>query len=241
MTHSRRLAILTASIPTAILSLACGGLFDRDRDAELAQTGGTSSGGQSSGGTSNAGTSSGGVGGSGATGSGGSAAGAGGSGAASCLLEGPAIPPPYPTTFRLVNRGPEVFYGSGCWSTLRVKDCMGEPLDTAAFCMLECNAVSPEDGCVACSAPDCRGLNWSVASGAAAEEQWEGNLFDYVEYGQGCSCAVITPALPGRYKVSVSLFATQADADTGSASHTVEKDFILPADDGVVEIDVTPP
>ncbi len=234
---------LASIVSLAILTLtACGGSTDNDPNG----TGGGGSGGNGAVGGSGA-TGGGGVGGSGAVGGtgatgavGGTGAtgGAGGSGGVPNACSVPSAGPgPYKTTFHFTNDSPEKLFLRGyCQLEMTVSSCAGNYADDLALsgdCTVDCN-TDPTGGCIACGA--CPILGQEVTPTTPYDRDWSGLTYTFSQTSEGCPCHVGTPAAAAKYRVTVPVYASEAEAQNGTPLREVSIDFTLPAPGGVVEV-----
>ena len=200
---------------TALAAAACGG-----------STAGDDGGGGGSGGSS----------GSGATG------GSGGSGGdvllpPECVVK-TAQPSPHAVTFRFTNTGSDrVFVLQECTLRYSIQSCAdgySDDLTLNAFCTLGCD--DPNVGCIACGA--CAYFGEPIDSGQSLEHIWQGLTYTFGQTPDGCQCSNSHDAPAGKYRVTIPVYASDGDAQSGTVLRTVTADFDLPAEGGVVTVDL---
>jgi hypothetical protein len=148
-------------------------------------------------------------------------------------------PGPWEVTFRFTNTSATPLYVLGeCHVRYEVTSCADgyqDPLAMWADCTIDCSSPGAgAGGCIACGACMYQGIE--VTPGAPHESPWSGNTYDFATTSSGCSCYNASSAPAGKYKISVPVYASDADAQQGTVLYTIEIPFTLPAPGGVVEV-----
>jgi hypothetical protein len=148
----------------------------------------------------------------------------------------PASAPPYAVQFQFRNdTAASLFLLENCGSyDFGVSSCasgFSDRLNDQVFCACSCD--NPQCGitCGAC-APD---QATEIAGGGSLRRPWSGvsATIALITLGE----CVDSRALPaGRYRVSVSVYATGTDALARTGPRVVSRDFELPAPSGVVDV-----
>jgi hypothetical protein len=157
---------------------------------------------------------------------------------ASCRVAEVA-PPPHTVRFRVRNTGAGSLFVSvaySCRVALAISSCAGAYADQVVqeYGVCPCSGDCPVGG--AGCLPDGR----AIAPGAAEERDWTA-VVPVLSNQNGRECHLGARNLPsGRYRVAVSVFATQADAASNVRGRRIERDFDLVGGTGpqVVEVPV---
>ncbi len=226
----------------SLIVTGCGG-----QSFESVDGGGGGSGGAGAAAGSGGHGGSGAMGGSGGTGavggSGGTGAvgGSGGTGGMPPECRGPVTEPgPYPSTLRFVNPlRSSLWLREECelrWQLYSCADGYQQALSHSAMCTSACDDVV-NGGCIVCGA--CMVGAREVTSAQPAEVAWQGSVYDF-DTVQGCYCHREQNPLPGKYRFTTQVYATEQEAREGSAAgRTVSVEVELPAPGGVVTIDLS--
>lgn len=158
---------------------------------------------------------------------------------AACRVAPPATSSPYAVTFRLKNpSSAAVWLSYGCGVVFDLGACPDyQPLPFSAGCACRCDSCSM---CPMCG--PCMQHSESVGAGATVEKGWSGELFPVMRV-DGCvnnTCYTPMPASAGRYRVSVPVFASEADARMRKLLRTAKAEFELPAPGGAVDVSLGP-
>ena len=148
---------------------------------------------------------------------------------------------PYAVTFRFTTTGDvPVYLREDCVVNYTVTSCgdgYQEGLALTGQCTVDC---SEDNQCIDCGACLLQAL--TVSAGAAVEHPWAGKTYTFEENNVGCTCHEEHVAPAGKYRITVPVFASEADAvDNNSPAGQVSVDFVLPAPGGVVEVPVALP
>lgn len=222
-----------------VLVVACGGVSSVDGSGGSGAAGAagtTATGGEwSTGGFGTGGFATGGVPGTGGVATGGQATGGYGNVPSQCAVD-TVLPPPYATTFKLVNtQSFPLYLYQGCWITHSIRACAdgySRDLPTDVFCMTECSSGV---GCVVCGA--CYSQPLLLRPGDVAEIDWSGQLYTTVN-GPMCSCFTAASAPPGMYRIDVPVFLTADQAQAQAPSFIVSQQFQLPSAGNTVTVNL---
>jgi hypothetical protein len=159
-----------------------------------------------------------------------------------CAVATPAAPPPYAVQFRLLDDGASpVFLLDNCGGhDFGVSSCAGgfrDRLADRAFCACSCDNPSCGIVCGAC-APD---EATTIAPGDSTSLPWDGVATTIEQVKSGAGQCVSSKDLPaGRYRFSIAVYGSAADALARTGARMVSRDFELPAEGGVVDVPLAP-
>jgi hypothetical protein len=113
-----------------------------------------------------------------------------------------------------------------------------DALNTPTFCG-DCDCGSTCDHnieCGGCASPG----PVAIDPGQSSSFNWDAEL-NVTEVNGGVSCIRTTDLSSGRYRISVPVYASAADASTGIGGRVVTRDFDLPATGDVVDVPLSMP
>lgn len=144
---------------------------------------------------------------------------------------------PYPVKFQLTvaAEGTTMYIDWDCTPVVSLLTCDDGYTTALAFdtaCTADCTAQPTE--CPICG--QCPGGPAAVTSAAPREFSWSGHTYDFGKNQAGCSCHEEKTAHAGKYRLTVPVYASEADANahTNGVNRTV--DFDLPAPNGIVNV-----
>jgi hypothetical protein len=144
---------------------------------------------------------------------------------AACQV-GESRPAPPLVRFRVRNTGDRPLFVAvaySCSVALAVSSCAANYQDRLVF---DYNVCDCANGCPV-GGPGCPPDGRALAPGAAEERVW-GTIVPMLVTRNGQECSVGPRTLPpARYRVSLSVFATQAQAADGVGGRAIQQDFEL--------------
>jgi hypothetical protein len=147
---------------------------------------------------------------------------------------------PHAVTFRFNNLASVPYYiVEDCSLQYTITSCADgyvQPIVRTGDCTVDCG--EKETGCIACGA--CPFGAKEVTSAFPIDGNWAGYQYTFEQTKQGCDCHVQHVAPAGKYRVNLSVFASEQDAQDGVVSHEVSVDFTLPAPGGMVDVPLHP-
>lgn len=173
--------------------------------------------------------------GSGAGGTGGGLGGTGGDIPDECRVE-TSLAPPYAVTFRFHNpTGELLFLRETCTLQYDVSSCAdGYAQPWALWPGLSADCSDPQGGCVASEACSERGI--PVSQGQVWESSWTGLHYTFGTNADDCVCHDEHDAPAGRYRITVSVYASEQAAQDDDPLHHSETSFELPPPSGIVDV-----
>ncbi len=144
---------------------------------------------------------------------------------------------PYQVFFQFTSTSTTPLYlREDCHTNFTITSCedaYSAPVEIHADCTVDCSQANDCIECGACL----EGAN-PVSQGAPHEVKWAGDTYTFGQNNVGCTCHNASVAPAGKYRITVPVFATEADAtaNTNPVPHTV--DFDLPAPNGIVIVPV---
>ncbi|HEX4404012.1 MAG TPA: hypothetical protein VH560_04240 [Polyangia bacterium] len=157
-----------------------------------------------------------------------------------CAVPTPTTPAPYAVQFQLHDDGDTpAFLLDSCAITFGVSSCAGgfrDHLNDFAFCACSCEHPQCGNECGGC-APDAA---TEIAPGTSTMLPWSGisTTIEPISTGGECVSGGNVPA--GRYRFSITVYDSAADALARTGPRVVSQDFSLPAPNGVVDVVLAP-
>jgi len=165
-----------------------------------------------------------------------------------CPKDCPAPPPGaaagvYPTTFRFLAPAGETFFllWDDCAYGPEISACIdgyAHTLHRRPYCEHDC--AGADTVCVLCS--PCLPRAVTVTDSSSADFIWAGELYEARSSSQSltCPCFVRHPLTPGRYRMSMPVYASEQDALHDLPVFTVTREFDVTTPDAVVEVELQP-
>ena len=92
--------------------------------------------------------------------------------------------------------------------------------------------------CIACDA--CPETALEVTQETWQGDTWGGSTYTFGQNAAGCTCHNTFSAPAGKYRISIPVFATAADATNNTSASIVAYDFDLPFPGDSVTVPITP-
>lgn len=142
---------------------------------------------------------------------------------------------PFETTFAIKSTsGSTLYLYQDCSIELAITSCADGYVD-AISTSGACTAVCGTGDCIECGA--CPENAVPVTQGGAVQWGWDGNIYTFGQQN-GCTCFTSAAAPGGDYRITISVYTSEADALSHANGTPVSVDFSLPAPNGVVEVDL---